>query len=146
MSPTRQPGCEFCEIVARGEPARVVLRTSEVVAFFPDEPATMGHTLLIPTRHFQDIWALDERTAGWLAHASLRLARAIRKALVPEGLNIIQSNGEAASQTVQHVHVHLVPRWSGDAMGPIWPSDTTWTAASKNRTMRMIRGALEEQP
>lgn len=141
-----QAGCDFCDIVATNEPARVVMRSGEVVAFFPIEPATVGHILLVPTTHLRDIWELDERTASLLAEATLQVAHAIRKGLAPDGLNIIQSNGEAATQTVEHLHVHLVPRWVGDAMGPIWPTRTTWSAESMDRAMRMLRGALAARP
>ena len=60
---TLQQTCHFCEIVANTEPARIVMRNAHVVAFFPQEPATVGHTLVIPTDHIADIWELDETTA-----------------------------------------------------------------------------------
>lgn len=134
--------CEFCEIVASEEPARIVLRFMEVVAFFPLEPATLGHTLLIPTTHVPDIWALDESVASSLAVATLSVAHAVRAAMSPDGLNIIQSNGEAATQTVPHLHVHVVPRWSSDDMGPIWPEETHWSNKQKNEALQAIRDAL----
>lgn len=101
------------------------MRADQVIAFFPLQPATLGHTLVVPTSHIPDIWALDDDTAATLAHATMRVARAAGEALSPDGLNIIQSNGSAATQTVGHLHVHVVPRWAGDAMGPIWPIDST---------------------
>lgn len=86
-----------------------------VVAFFPLEPATLGHTLVVPRQHVPDIWSLDEDTAAQLARVTVRLSNVMRRALQPEGLNVIQSNGEVATQTVFHLHVHVVPRWEGDA-------------------------------
>lgn len=141
---TAKSCCEFCEIVSQDEPARVVLRTDDVVAFFPIEPATLGHTLVIPTRHIPDIWALDETTATRLSSVTLTVARAIRKALRPEGLNIIQSNGAVATQTVLHLHIHLVPRWTNDAMGQIWPDETHWSEDEKNATLNQVRKNLSE--
>lgn len=102
--------------------AREVYRDDHAVAFFPLQPASLGHTLVVPRRHIPDIWALPEQTAAHLSRAVLRVAAALRAAVTPDGLNIIQSSGAAATQTVPHLHVHLVPRWAADAMGPIWPA------------------------
>ncbi|WP_392507846.1 HIT family protein [Naumannella halotolerans] len=138
MSP--DPDCPFCEIVQRDDPdAREVYRDEHVVAFFPLEPATLGHTLVIPREHLADIWALDGATAGHLAQATLRVADAVRKAMNPEGLNIIQSNGEAATQTVPHLHVHVVPRWHGDAVGRIWPPETNYSDDQKDDAWERLR-------
>jgi len=140
--PTSHPDCPFCEIVQREDSdAREVYRDEQVVAFFPTEPAVLGHTMVVPRRHVADIWELDEDTAGYLARATVRLAGAIREALHPEGLNVIQSNGEAATQTVFHLHVHLVPRWDGDAMGPIWPEETDYTEEEKDDVLMRVRTA-----
>lgn len=147
---TFNPGCDFCEIVAQEEPAHIVLRSERIVAFFPLDPATLGHTLIVPTAHIPDIWALDEATLTALAHATLRVAGAARAALSPDGFNIIQSNGAAATQTVQHLHVHVVPRWTDDAMGPIWPPKSTSGERGESEMVRegealqAIRDALKD--
>lgn len=114
--------CPFCAIIMGEGPARVVYRDDYAVAFFPLRPATLGHTLVVPRRHIPDIWELPEADAAHLSRTVLRVATALRTAVAPDGLNIIQSNGAAATQTVPHLHVHLVPRWAADAMGPIWPA------------------------
>lgn len=140
---SRQEGCDFCEIAAREEDAREVLRTDRVVAFFPLEPATLGHTLVIPREHIPDIWSVDDDTAHELTTATLFVARAVHDALAIDGLNIIQSNGEAATQTVFHLHVHVVPRRLGDDMGRIWPSEATdWSEATKNDTQDKVRAEM----
>lgn len=98
--------------------------------FLPDHPATRGHVLLVPDDHVPDIWALSQGAARNLSSEVLRVAGAARDSLQPDGLNIIQSNGAAATQTVDHLHVHVVPRWAADDMGEIWPSpDPTWPSA-----------------
>src|SRR4051812_10117129 len=110
--PSSDPDCPFCNIVRGDDPnTREVYRDACVVAFFPTEPATLGHTLVIPHEHISDIWHLDEVTATQVSRAVVQLAGVIKVALTPDGLNLIQSNGEAATQTVDHFHVHLVPRW-----------------------------------
>ena len=140
--PTSDPDCPFCEIVRRDDPdAREVFRDEHVVAFFPTEPATLGHTMVIPRQHIPDIWSLDEETAGHLARATVRLAVAVREAMKPDGLNIIQSNGKAATQTVCHLHVHIVPRWEGDAVGRVWPPETTYSEDQKDDAWERLREA-----
>jgi histidine triad (HIT) family protein len=134
------PACAFCDIVNRNDAdAREIFRDDHVVAFLPTEPATLGHSLIIPRRHIADIWALDPDTAAELTRATLQLARAIRRAVRPDGLNIIQSNGSAASQTVMHLHVHIVPRWPNDAIGHIWPSETHYSETQKNHVCSLLK-------
>lgn len=138
--PTNDPDCPFCEIVQREDPdTREVFRNEHVVAFFPHNPATLGHTLVIPRKHVPDVWSLDQATAKELASATVELATAVKRAIKPQGLNIIQSNGEVATQTVFHLHVHLVPRWEGDAVGRIWPPETNYSENQKDITWERLR-------
>ena len=125
--------------------AREVYRDSHVVAFFPLEPATLGHTLIVPRDHIPDIWSVDEATAARLAEVTVRLANVMRQALQPEGLNVIQSNGEAATQTVPHLHVHLLPRWKGDAVGRIWPLETNYSEGQKDAAWEKLRMACRQE-
>lgn len=142
--PTSAPECPFCDIIDREDPdAREVFRDEHVVAFFPLEPATLGHTLVVPRKHVADIWELDAATASNLSGASLAVAAAIKRALQPEGLNVIQSNGEAATQTVEHLHVHLVPRWTNDAIGRIWPPETSYTERQKDAAWQRLKRECE---
>ena len=115
--------CPFCAIIMGEGWAREIYRDDHAVAFFPLRPATLGHTRVVPRRHIPDIWELPEADAACLSRTVLRVATALRAAVTPDGLNIIQSNGVAATQTVPHLHVHLVPRWAADVMGPIWPAN-----------------------
>ena len=134
------PECPFCEIVAHeDDDAREVYRDRHVVAFFPTEPATLGHTLLVPRAHVRDIWALNDQTAAHLASATVRIAGAIKRAIRPAGLNVIQSNGKAATQTVMHLHVHLVPRQPDDGLGRIWPPETHYSEPKIDRAWERLR-------
>ncbi|MEW2379288.1 HIT domain-containing protein [Micromonospora sp. NPDC047812] len=137
--------CPFCEIVQRRDPdTREIFRNEHVVAFFPLEPATLGHTLVIPREHIPDIWSLGEDAASHLARATLGLSRAIRRATEPEGLNVIQSNGTAATQSVFHLHVHIVPRWANDDLGRIWPPETSYSENQKDEVWERIRNECQE--
>ncbi len=137
------PDCPFCQIAARDAPdAREVYRDEYVIAFFPPEPATLGHTLVAPRRHVRDIWEVDDTLGERIAVATLRVARAVNAAMHPDGLNVIQSNGDAATQTVMHLHVHVVPRWAGDALGRIWPPETAYSDNQKDSAWQAIRDQL----
>lgn len=135
-----EQGCPFCEIVNSEDPdAREVYRDEFTVAFFPTEPAVLGHTMVIPRKHVPDIWQLDETTAERLSVTTLRIARAIHQSLHPDGLNVIQSNGAAASQSVMHLHVHLVPRRTDDRIGRIWPPESDFSEAQKDKAWETLR-------
>lgn len=138
--------CPFCAI-ARGEDesVEVVCEAPDWIAFFPDEPATPGHTLVIPRTHVPDLWSLDPSSAGELTKAALRVGRAIDRALDPEGMNLISSSGEAAGQTVFHLHLHVVPRWQRDGFGPIWPPDKPMEEEVKDDLAERIRQECAQQ-
>lgn len=138
--PTSDPDCPFCDIVQREDcDVREVYRDERVVAFFPTEPATLGHTLVVPREHIPDIWSLREDLAADLGRVVVRLSAAVRRAVAPEGLNLIQSNGDAATQTVMHLHVHLLPRWENDGIGRIWPTETNYTEREKDDAWERLR-------
>lgn len=113
--------CEFCAIAGRDAPAEVVYETDTTLAFFPLAPATRGHSIVIPKRHIQDFLHATPDDLTGLSETVLRVGRALEAVLEPQGMNLISSAGEAASQSIMHLHVHLVPRWKGDAVGEIWP-------------------------
>lgn len=130
--------CSFCAIVEGRAPADIAYADIDVVAFAPRRPANPGHLLVVPRVHIADIWMLPEETLSMDVHI-VRLARAIKEALRPNGLNIITSAGAAATQTVFHLHIHLVPRWFGDGFGHIWPSGERVMAASARESTQLIR-------
>lgn len=116
-----EQACPFCEIAAGTGKARMVYEDAHTLAFFPLAPATRGHTLVVPRAHAADLWAMGEADAQRLFDTVMVVGRALHAVLGPDGMNVINSAGAAATQTVFHTHVHLVPRRPGDAMGPIWP-------------------------
>ncbi|MEX5634960.1 HIT family protein [Parafrankia sp. FMc2] len=116
--------CAFCQIGAGRTRATNLTRYPGAVAFAPLSPATRGHTLVVPLRHVETIWDVDRSIWQGLMVVTHIVAGRLRQELRPDGINIIQSTGEAATQTVAHLHIHVVPRYRGDAMGPIWPPST----------------------
>ena len=113
--------CPFCQIVLRETSAEVVYETQDTLAFFPIEPATRGHTMVISKRHIRSFLEAESAEFEPIGRAVLRVSKALESVLTPEGMNLISSAGAAASQSVDHLHIHLVPRWEGDAVGEIWP-------------------------
>jgi histidine triad (HIT) family protein len=114
--------CAFCNIAhGRDEAAEIVCDGKDWIAFFPLNPATLGHTLVIPRRHVTDLWHAQASLADGLIRAVIRVGQAITEALEPEGMNLITSAGQTAEQTVFHLHLHIVPRWRDDGFGRIWP-------------------------
>lgn len=122
--------------VVSWEPAEVVDETDDILALFPKEPATRGHTMVITKRHHDSFLEVppDEVPSPWSTVTTV--GNCLRGVLNPEGMNVISSAGAAASQSVMHVHVHLVPRWADDAVGKIWPP--------KERTSPEVRDGLAD--
>jgi histidine triad (HIT) family protein len=136
------PDCEFCQIVRGERPARVVADTPSALAFFPLRPVCPGHTIVIPKTHVPDLWAAGSLPGTGLMQAVIDVGHAIDAALRPDGLNLISSAGQAASQTVLHLHLHVVPRWAGDHLGNIWPPSPPLTDQAKDETAAAIRAAF----
>jgi histidine triad (HIT) family protein len=108
--------CPFCGIVRGEEPAWRVYEDDLTIAFMDILPATRGHTLVIPKQHRQDFLDATPEEATALILAAQRIAIAAKEALGADGINIVQATGEAAHQTVYHLHFHVVPRFSGDSV------------------------------
>jgi histidine triad (HIT) family protein len=136
--------CEFCRIVRGEETARIVCAAADVIAFFPLKPLALGHTLVVPKKHVPDLWSVDRRLGLSLMTAAVQVGRAINEALHPDGMNLISSAGEAASQTIFHLHLHLVPRWFNDHIENIWPPSKPWGEEVKDEVADLIRDACSE--
>jgi len=135
--------CPFCTIVDGNDPkVREVARTKNVVVFFPKDPATLGHCLVIPTRHVTSFTDLTKYEIKSLMVTAQHVAISLNDTLHPDGINIIQSNGAAASQTVAHVHVHVLPRWENDAIKDFWPEETGYSDQEKDATLAKLRAAI----
>lgn len=112
--------CIFCKIAAGDIPSAKVYEDGDVLAFMDIAPAARGHVLVIPKTHFPNLLeASDEAVAKALAVAK-RVARAQMKALGADGVNLFQTNGTAAGQTVFHLHFHVIPRFDGDGLFQNW--------------------------
>ncbi|WP_019200917.1 HIT family protein [Tsukamurella sp. 1534] len=109
------PGCVFCAIIAGESPAAVVHEDDDLIAFLDARPLSRGHTLVVPKRHASGLSELDGALGARMFALGHRLALAARDgALRADGVNLVVNDGRAAFQTVDHVHLHVVPRHAGD--------------------------------
>jgi histidine triad (HIT) family protein len=133
--------CIFCEILAARAPCHRVYEDDLTLALMDLFPVAPGHTLVIPRRHAENLFEIDADSLAAVSRASRKLARAIRKALNPDGLMVMQLNGVAAGQTVFHYHAHLIPRarGSGLSLQPRVPGRDEELAALADQ----IRSALD---
>ena len=112
--------CIFCKR-ANGEiPTATVYEDSICRVILDVNPANKGHALIIPKEHFDNIYSMDAETAAKIFTIATEVAKAQKAELNPDGLNILQNNGEAAGQTVFHFHMHLVPRYIKDNVTMTW--------------------------
>lgn len=118
------PDCIFCKILAGALPARIVDEDERTIAFMDIAPATRGHALVIPRAHHTDLLSVGAEDLAAVALASRRLARRAKERLDADGVNLLNSCGRAAWQTVFHFHVHVIPRYEGDPLRLPWvPSE-----------------------
>ncbi|AMV77813.1 TPA: HIT family protein [Staphylococcus aureus] len=107
----------FGKILTGEIPSFKVYEDGYVYAFLDISQVTKGHTLLIPKKASANIFETDEETMKHIGAALPKVANAIKRAFNPDGLNIIQNNGEFADQSVFHIHFHLIPRYENDIDG-----------------------------
>lgn len=112
----------FGKILTGEIPSFKVYEDDYVYAFLDISQVTKGHTLLIPKKASANIFETDEETMKHIGAALPKVANAIKRAFNPDGLNIIQNNGEFADQSVFHIHFHLIPRYENniDGFGYKW--------------------------
>lgn len=125
--------CIFCKIVAGELPATIVDEDERTLAFMDISPATRGHALVIPRAHARDLHEIDREDLEAVAATAQRVAARARDKLGADGVNLLQSSGAAAWQTVFHVHVHVIPRYDGDPLKLPWtpaPGDADEIAAA----------------
>jgi histidine triad (HIT) family protein len=120
----QDPDCIFCKIVAGELPARIVDEDERTLAFMDIAPATRGHALVIPRAHSADLLSVDAEDLRAVALASQRLAARAKERLGADGVNLLNSCGRAAWQTVFHFHLHVIPRYERDPLQLPWvPAD-----------------------
>lgn len=137
-----EDNCIFCKI-ARGEiPSTTVYEDEDFRVILDLGPASKGHSLILPKKHFANVCELDKETAAKVLPLGAKIGAAMKKGLGCAGFNLVQNNGEAAGQTVMHFHMHVIPRYEG---GPKeianWVPGTA-TAEELTEAAEKIKGCL----
>ncbi|MDG7006640.1 MAG: HIT domain-containing protein [Nitrososphaerota archaeon] len=106
--------CVFCDIAAGKSPASVIYEDSDVMALLDINPVQRGHSLIIPKRHYVDIWDVDPEVAHKIVLVTGRVARRMKEVWGTEGVNTFSANGKPADQDIYHFHMHIIPLGKGE--------------------------------
>jgi histidine triad (HIT) family protein len=137
--------CIFCRIASGEIPSRKVYEDDLVLAFLDISPVSPGHVLVVPKEHFNPIWNVPDDVLARLLSVAKRIAKAqMDSSLAPDGVNLFQTNGPAAGQTVFHVHFHVIPRKNGDGAGWTFPEGGYATSEAADAAAAAIVSALEK--
>lgn len=112
--------CIFCKIVGGELPATIVAEDERTIAFMDIQPASRGHVLVIPRVHARDVHDIDAADLAAVALMAQGVAAKLRERLGAEGVNLLNSSGATAWQTVFHFHMHVIPRYVDDALRLPW--------------------------
>jgi histidine triad (HIT) family protein len=127
------PDCLFCKILANEIPATIVDEDERTIAFMDINPANRGHALVIPRAHSTDLLSIEAQDLEAVAIAAQRLAGRAYERLGADGVNLVNSCGEVAWQSVFHFHIHVIPRYQDDPLRLPWvpaPGDPQEIAAA----------------
>ena len=116
----KKDDCIFCKIAAGEIPSATVYEDDDFRAILDLGPAAKGHTLVIPKSHSDNLLSVEPDTAAKALKVISKTANAIKEALGCDGINVVQNNGEAAGQTVMHLHFHIIPRYRNDSVNIGW--------------------------
>jgi histidine triad (HIT) family protein len=120
MSHPTEASCVFCKIVAGTIPCFKLHEDASTIAFMDINPASEGHALAVAKGHWPTVFEIPAPVLGHVAATAGRVAVAVNAALRPDGINLIQANGPGAAQSVPHLHIHILPRHTGDGLAINW--------------------------
>ena len=106
--------CLFCNIVSGKIPSEKIYEDEHTFAFLDIKPINPGHVLVVPKNHAQDIWDISSEDFLAVMHTVWKLASVVKESLGADGVNLMMNNGMHAGQLIDHVHVHVIPRCTGD--------------------------------
>ena len=118
--PATDPDCLFCKIIAGELPATIVAEDDHTVSFMDINPATRGHALVVPRAHARDLMVIDDSDLAACSSAARKLAGVMVERLGATGVNLLNSCGAAAWQSVFHFHIHVIPRYDDDPLRLPW--------------------------
>lgn len=116
----KEKDCIFCKIAAGEIPSATLYEDDDFRVILDLGPASKGHALIIPKKHYSNIYDIEDETAAKAMVLAKKMITKMTEALGCDGYNIVQNNGPCAGQTVFHFHMHLIPRYEGDQVGLGW--------------------------
>ncbi len=126
--------CVFCKIMRKEAPASVAYEDDKVLAFMSIQPINVGHTLVVPKKHYENIYEIPEDEIAHLYKIVKKLSHAVQKAVNADGIRIIQNNGKTAGQVIFHMHVHIIPM----------TKDRPWVHRPENRSSDTLKDDAEK--
>ena len=116
----KKDDCIFCKLANGDIPTNSIYEDDRFNVILDNGPATKGHALILPKDHADNLFELPEDTAAEAMKLAKKLGKEIVDKLGAQGLNLVQNNGAVAGQTVNHFHLHLIPRYDGDGQSILW--------------------------
>lgn len=135
--------CPLCEVVAGRGPRWVVHEDEKTIAFLSETPEAFGHTLIAPKMHVTGLFEAAPAVLQAVMATVQRVSRHYREVLYAEGINVLHASGEAAGQSVEHFHMHLLPRFVGDGLDA-WPRLPPYHADNDDVLRRLRPQSLRE--
>jgi histidine triad (HIT) family protein len=135
--------CVFCKIRDGQIPSMRVYEDERTLCIMDINPVNAGHCLVVTRAHAATLFDTDPADLSAAIVAAQKVARAIRQALKPDGLNMLQASGAAAFQSVPHFHLHLIPRWTNDGKGFDWklvPGDRAQITGAGEKIRTVLEG------
>lgn len=130
--------CIFCKIVKKEIPAKIIDENEDVIVFL----SLQNHPLIVTKKHMENIYEMDADTGKHVMSMAIRIAKAVKKGLSADGVNLVQNNEEAAGQEVFHFHLHIKPRFKQDEVIVHFPA-VDIEEDQKMTTLERIKSALE---
>lgn len=134
--------CVFCKIVNWETPSQRVYEDEQLIAFLDINPINWGHTLIIPRIHYANVLDTPPEVLGEMIKLTKKVGAAVTKATSCDGFNVGVNNGRAAGQLVDHVHIHVIPRFADDGLKS-WPSRSRYPEGEMGATAKKIKAVLE---
>jgi len=114
--------CVFCKIVSNEIPSSKVYEDEGIIAFMDAGQVNPGHVIVAVKKHVQNIYNLHTDLAASVFQAAAKIAKAVKTSMQPAGMTLLQANEKAGWQTVEHFHIHVLPRHPEDGVTLTWPA------------------------
>lgn len=133
--------CIFCKIVQGEIPCAKLYEDDLVLSFLDINPINPGHTLVLPKKHYTNLFEIDPEVLKACTLASQKISAAVYKGVKANGLNFLQNNFRAAGQLIDHVHFHLIPRFENDGFMTSWPGKE-YPPGGMEKTLKQVLAEL----